>query len=123
MEGIEAGYFGAYIGCSPDKIDKALEMMRIEFKKLCEKKVGQDELERAKRYLIGRHDIDLQRVSAIASSILYDDIYGTPYDESFHFGEKYRSINADDIMRVSQMIFEAAPVVSVVGPKDLKTSA
>ena len=120
MEGIEAGYFGAYIGCSPDKVDKALEMMRIEFKKLCNNKVSSDELERAKRYLIGRHDIDLQRVSAIASSILYDDIYGINYDESFHFGEKYRSVTSDDIMRVSQSIFEGSPVVSVVGPKDLK---
>lgn len=122
MEGIEAGYFGAYIGCSPDKIDKALEMMRIEFKKLCTVKVGADELERAKRYLIGRHDIDLQRVSAIASSILYDDIYGIPYDESFHFSEKYQSVTAEHVMRVAQTIFEAPPVVSVVGPRDLKVS-
>lgn len=121
MEGIEAGYFGAYIGCSPDKIEKALEMMRVEFRKLCDIRVGSDELDRAKRYLIGRHDIDLQRVSAIASSILYDDIYGVPYDESFHFGEKYRSVTSEDIMRVSQMIFEASPVVSVVGPRDLNS--
>lgn len=118
MEGIDAGYFGAYIGCSPAKVKKAHDMMKVEFQKLCETKVPSGELERAQRYLAGRHDIDLQRVSSIASSILYDDIYGVPYDETFTLAEKYFSITAEDIMRVSRQIFQASPVVSLAGPDD-----
>ena len=76
MEGIDSGYFGAYIGCSPEKGAKAIEMMDIEFRKLVERLVGSAELDRAKRYLIGRHDIDLQRNSSICSSILFNEIYG-----------------------------------------------
>lgn len=120
MEGIEPGYFGAYIGCSPDKTDKALEMMRVEFNKLCQSKVGESELQRAKKYLVGRHDIDLQQVSSIASGILYDDIYGINYDESFQFAQRYDSVTPDDIMKLAQRIFGQSPVVSVVGPSDLK---
>ncbi|MEZ0390821.1 MAG: M16 family metallopeptidase, partial [Pseudobdellovibrionaceae bacterium] len=116
MEGIDAGYFGAYIGCSPSKVKKAHDMMKVEFEKLCEEMVSQAELERAQRYLAGRHDIDLQRVSAIAASILYDDIYGVPYDETFTLTEKYFSITPEDVMRVSRQIFRKPPVVSLAGP-------
>jgi zinc protease len=122
MEGIDAGYFGAYIGCSPSKVQKALEMMKVEFTKLCEQKVLQPELERAQRYLAGRHDIDLQRVSSIAASILYDDIYGVPYDETFTLAEKYFSITPEDVMRVSQKIFSRPAVVSLAGPENLLKS-
>lgn len=79
VEGLERGYFGAYIGCSPEKVLKAKEMMHIEFRKLCDTKISDLELERSQRYLVGRNDIDLQRTSPVASSILYDDIYGIDY--------------------------------------------
>jgi zinc protease len=118
MEGVDGGYFGAYIGCSPDKVTKAYDMMKIEFQKLCDTRVSEAEIERARKYLIGRHDIDLQRVSAIASSILYDDIYGIDFDETFHLAEKYRAIGADDLMRVAQKIFSQKPVLSLVGPNN-----
>lgn len=118
MEGLDGGYFGAYIGCSPDKAAKALELMNIEFQKLCDTKVPSDELERAQRYLAGRHDIDLQRVSAIATSILYDDIYGIPYNETFKIAEKFWAVTAEDIQRLARKIFSQKPVTSLVGPAD-----
>ncbi len=116
MEGIDAGYFGAYIGCSPEKVDKALGMMRIEFEKLMNKAVGSDELESAKRYLIGRHDIGLQRVSSIASNVLFDAIYGVPPEETFNFAQQVNQVTAADIQRLSQELFSKPETVSIVGP-------
>lgn len=116
LEGLDTGYFGAYIGCSPDKVAKALEMMKEQFQLLCEKKVDDHELLRAKRYLMGRHDIDLQRTGSVASSILYDDIYGVDYNETFQMGEKYFAVTADDIQRVANKIFNQNSVISLVGP-------
>ena len=57
MESIETGYFGGYIACSPEKVEKAIDMFQIEFKKMCDTLVGAEELSRAKKYLIGQHDI------------------------------------------------------------------
>lgn len=115
-EGIEAGYFGAYIGCSPEKADKALQMMRAEFQKLKEALVSSAELERAKRYIIGRHDIDLQRTSAISSAVIYNDIYGLDLNEPFMAAEKYGPITAAQIRQVAQEIFSLPEVVSLVSP-------
>lgn len=116
MEGLETGYFGAYIGCSPEKTEKAISMMKSELNRLCEDEVGDEELMRAKRYLIGRHDIDLQRNSHITSSILFDEIYGIPYDETYHFADRIRAVTAHDVRYLAQSLFAQPHVVSIVGP-------
>ena len=116
MEGIETGYFGGYIGCSPEKAEKAISMIHDEFKKLCDTKVDADELLRAQRYTVGRHDIDLQKKSAICSSILFDSIYDLDPLESLKSTEKYFSVTAEDIQNLAQKIFKKKSVISLVGP-------
>ncbi len=106
MEGIDTGYFGAYIGCSPEKTDRAIEMLKHEFARLVDKPVDNEELTRAKRYLIGRHDIDLQRTSTVATSIVFDEVYGIDYDETFKVKEKYDSITPAEIQKVAQRILQ-----------------
>ena len=97
LDGIDVGYFGGYIGCSPDKVETAISMMKEEFCKLAENKVSEEELERAKKYLIGKHDIELQKNSSVSTAVLFDEIYGLPYDEAFHFSERLASVTAEDI--------------------------
>lgn len=115
MEGIETGYFGAYIGCSPQKGTKAIEMLNIEFQKLVDKSVDEMELDRAKRYLIGRHDIDLQRNSAIGSAILFNDIYGVESQEVFDYAARLKPVTAKDIQKVAKEIFSQKSVLCAVG--------
>ncbi len=117
MEGLECGYFGGYIGCSPEKSQTAIEMLKAEFQKLIDQRVGEQELQRAQRYLIGRHDIELQRKSAISNAILFDEIYGLDYQESLDVAEKYFAVTADDIRRVAERIFAQPAIISQVGPK------
>jgi len=71
--------------------------------------------------LIGRHDIGLQKNSAVATSVLFDEIYGLPYDETFHYAEKIHKVTADDILRLAQNIFTQREVVSLVGPRPLSS--
>ncbi len=117
MEGLEGGYFGAYIGCSPEKSAKAIEMMHTEFDKLKNVTVAAAELSRAQRYLIGKHDIELQKNSSISSAILFDHIYGIDYLETYHFAERIRAVTSDEIMKLAQQIFSQAAVTSLVGPQ------
>ena len=116
MEGVDAGYFGAYIGCSPDKGKKALEMMQIEFDRLCDEMVPEDELERSKKYVIGRHDIELQKTSSIAASMLFDHVYGLPYDDTFKYADKVQAVTPKDVQSLAQKIFAQNSVTSCVGP-------
>ncbi|MBT4760153.1 MAG: insulinase family protein [Bdellovibrionaceae bacterium] len=115
MEGIDAGYFATYIGCSPEKGKKAIKMLKEELKKLVTDKVSEEEILRAKRYLIGSHDIDLQKNSSVATSILFDDIYDVPFDETYKFAEKINSVTAKDVQALSKELFLQEEVISVVG--------
>jgi len=117
MEGLECGYFGGYIACSPDKVEKSIEMFHQEFKKICSEKVLSPELERAKKYLIGQNDIGLQRKSAICNTIAFDDFYGNDFEESLNIAKIYHAITSEDVMRVANMLFSKNHITSVVGRK------
>lgn len=115
MEGIDTGYFGAYIGCSPAKGEKAITMLKEEFRRLVDEPVGEVEIERAKRYLIGRHDLDLQRNSAISSAILFNEIYGIPSEEVFQYADRLKPVSSRDIQEMARTIFTQPYVLSAVG--------
>ena len=115
MDGLDGGYFGAYIGCSPEKSKKAIEMLQAEFQKLQDSLIEPEELERAQLYLIGRHDIELQRNSNITSSILFDQIYGIDYRETYRFAQHIRSVSTRDVRELAGDLFSRAAVISVVG--------
>lgn len=115
MEGVDGGYFGAYIACSPEKGEKSLQMMQREFERLCQEPVTAAELERSKRYLMGRHDLDLQRTGAKTSSVLFNVIYGLSPTEDQEFLERVQSVSAQDIMDLSQKLFGGHFVTTAAG--------
>jgi zinc protease len=120
MEGIDAGYFAVYIGCSPEKVSTALKMMKEELDKLAKSPVGEQELERAKRYIIGKHDIEIQRASSVGTAVLFDDIYGIDFNEIFLANEKIKKVTSADIQALAKSLFEQPEVISLVGPKPLE---
>lgn len=116
MQGIETGYFGVYIGCSPEKGGTALKKIDEEIQKLLNHAPTESEIERAKRYLIGRNHIDLQKNASQANSILFDEIYGIDSQEAFRFADNIRSIEAKDVFELSRRILRGPTVISAVGP-------
>ncbi len=118
MDGLETGCFGIYIGCSPEKTKTAIDMIKNEFDSLVQKRVSDLELERAKKYLIGRHDIGLQRTSAIASAILFNEVYGLEGDDVYRFAEHINAVTSDDIQKLSEDLFTQNSVTCIVGSKN-----
>lgn len=118
FEGIETGYFATYIGCSPEKTETALNMMREELLKLADTMVSVVELQRAKNYLIGGHDIGLQKNSAIASAVAFNEIYGIPADEVFKYERTLAPITPKHVRDLSEKIFKQKHVISIVGAQE-----
>ncbi len=119
--GVETGFFGSYIGCSPDKVDTALTMMLEEFHKLTTVLVSDEELARAIQNVIGSNDIELQKKSAIANSILFDEIYGLNSDLNFQAEKRFRKITKQQIMALAKRLFSQHFVCALVGPQDFKS--
>ena len=119
MDGIEPGYFGAYIGCSPDKANKAYEMIQKELSKLVKTPVPQEELSRAQRYLLGRHDISLQRTGSVADQLLFNELYGLPHEELENYHDNLSRVTPAQVQSLARRLFSQPFVVSVVGPKNV----
>ncbi|MDZ4677235.1 MAG: pitrilysin family protein [Oligoflexia bacterium] len=117
MDGIETGYFGVYIGCSPEKGKTAIKMIHQELDLITQKAPSDDEVERAKRYLVGQNHIGLQRNGSQASSILFDELYGIDCMDTFRFAEHLKELKAQDVQRVAQRLFNAPYVTVAVGPE------
>ncbi|MDB2426017.1 insulinase family protein [bacterium] len=118
MEGIDGGYFGAYIGCSPEKAKKAIKMLNEEFSKLANKKIDNHELDRAKRYLIGQNHLGLQKNSSIAAAMLFDDVYNVGYDSCFKYSDKINKVTSEDVQNLAKEIFSGNEIISVIGKEN-----
>lgn len=117
MESLETGYFGGYIACSHEKVEKSIEMFQAEFEKLINEKVSSEELSRAKKYLIGQHDIGLQKKSALCNLIAFDEVYGNDFNQSLNIASEYNKVTREKIIELAKRLFTQPAAISVVGKK------
>ena len=101
-DGPDRGLFGVYIGCSPEKWQRSVYGIRVELEKILAQPMGARELDRAKRFWIGRFELDLQRFASQAMLYGLDEIYGQGYRHSLEVPELIESITAKEIQTAAQ---------------------
>jgi zinc protease len=124
LEGIDPGYFAVYMATSPSNLEVARAGIREELDKVMDHPVGEAELERAKRYLVGADDISLQRRAALASTLAFNECYGLGWDEYKRYGETVLAVTAADVQRVAREYLDPRrAVIAVVQPDEVMTAA
>jgi len=101
-EGLARGIFGAYIATDPDNTTKAIDGLLAEFERIRSADVGADELERAQRYLLGSHEINLQTNGAMAEEMMFNELYGLGYTEGQDYAEHIKAVKIGDVRRVAE---------------------
>jgi zinc protease len=104
--GFAPGYFCVYIATAPDKLEQAERGIFTHFERLLAEAPSEDELERARRYLIGTHAIDQQRSAARALSMALDARYGLGVEADRRWPERVRAVSRDDALRVARRILD-----------------
>ncbi len=104
LEGLAPGFFGVYIASAPDKLEQARSGMLDELKRLLDEPPPADELDRARRYLIGSFEIDRQRDAARAAHMALDARYGLGPEAARHFPEQIAAVTPDDVLRVARRL-------------------
>ncbi len=102
QEGVDPGYFAAYIGCSPEKLEEGKAGILAELLRIQEEKVPDGEMERSKRNLIGRFDIALQTNDSMASTLVFNELYGNGYDAYLKYSENIEKVTARDVQRIAK---------------------
>ena len=103
--GLETGAFGVYLSCEPKKLPVAKEALFMELEKLKKEGLTLEELEEAKRYVLGTEAIAHQTNGRQAMSMALDELYGLGYDHYEKFLREIREVTLDDILRTAQRIF------------------
>lgn len=104
VEGLAPGFFAVYMGTSPERYDEALTGIRDELARVVDQAPVAEELDRARRYLIGNHAIDQQRSSGRALQIALDARYGLGPMADAGYPARIAAVTADDVLRVAQRI-------------------
>jgi zinc protease len=106
IEGLAPGLFAVYIASAPDKLDEARRGIERELVRLLEAPPPPDELERARRYLIGNFEIDRQRSAARAAHMAVDARYGLGPDAQLRYREQVAAVGGEDVLRVARRVIQ-----------------
>ncbi|MCB2154661.1 insulinase family protein [bacterium] len=117
-----AGYFVSYIATSPQTVDKALNGLWEQIELLRYEPVTDEELDRARTYLIGGylrgHETNSQQAYHLANWQLAG--MGVAYDEIYP--DRIRAVTSRDVMRVANKYF-LDPTVVILRPMGKKSPA
>ena len=115
--GIDPGRFVAYIGTSPENLNKAVEGLRREISRIVNEPVTTQELESAKAYLTGSFVFDFQTNAQTAEFLIETEVYGLGYDYLEKYPELIRAVTVEEITRVTRTYLDPERLTTVVvGP-------
>jgi zinc protease len=114
----DKGYtYGAYSGFSGSKFrgtwvsssevrtdvtEGAMKEFMFELKRLRDEKVAAEELENAKRAIVGSFALSLEQPQALLQNIITQKLYNLPADYWDTYPQKVDAITADDVQRAAQ---------------------
>jgi zinc protease len=97
VEGLDPGFVAIYLSCAPDKLTAAVTAVKDELAKLRDHGVTAAEIERAQSYLIGSHQIAMQRRAAVANAIAYHEAYGLGWQSWLDYDAQIRAVTPAQI--------------------------
>lgn len=116
FDGMERGYIGTYIACSPSKKEEAIKGIATVLEKLAKSGPTPAEMKRAKEFFLGRRAMDLQGDPSLAAHFGLEAVYGLPLLSDAQTIKQVERITAKDIQRVlKKYLVEPYMVTCTVG--------
>ncbi len=104
LESLDPGYFAVYIGTSPDKRQTAVDGMLGELARILEGDLADEEVQHAKRLLIGTNAISLQTNGSQAGQILLNELYDVGYDAHLTYPDAIAAVTREDVLSVAKRL-------------------
>jgi len=97
----EAGLWGAYVATSPNRTKEAMEALQGLFSDL--RSINEEEIEKAKKYLLGNFEISLQDYLSLCDEILRAELLGVGSTYVQSFPQKIKGVRLEDVRRVIEL--------------------
>lgn len=115
--GSRGGYFAIYVNSAPKNFGKIDETIRAELKRLREEPIEDDELQRAKNYLVGSYAVDMQKSSAQAAQLAMGKNLGLGCDLTL-YGKRIMKLRSRDLQKLAaQHLNDNQAVISLLSPE------
>ncbi len=115
--GLDYGSFAFYIGCAPAKKNKAQKALWREIYRIIGDPVSESELQRARNWLAGRHEIGLQTHGAKALDMALNELYGLGYDYSAKYVSRVREVTRAQVLDAARKYLDTSAYILVIaGP-------
>jgi predicted Zn-dependent peptidase len=98
----EPGALILYLGTAPENAAKAEEGLRQEIEKIRRERVGDDELRRAKNYLLGRYEMDRRTNERQAWYLGFYTVEGVGLEYPARYRRAVEAVTAADVLRAAQ---------------------
>jgi len=100
----DSGIFGIYVGTDKDKIEKVINLIKSELKKLCEKKISTREMNQFKSQLAGNLILGLESVSSRMARLAKIELYLEKYYYLEEVLKEINSVNSEEILTISNKV-------------------
>jgi len=118
QEGIDPGFFATYIGCSPEKLDAARQGILMELARVRDERISESEMKRSRQNLIGSFEIALQTNGAMASTMVFDELYGNGFDAYKEYARKIEKVSAKAVQKIANKYLDPTRYsVAIVKPE------
>ncbi len=102
----EPGLFAAYIGTSPQHVDRAIEGFLEEIRRIRAEPVLPEELELAQNYITGSYVFNFETSAQLTRYLVNVERYKLGEDFMWTLPQRIKQISIDDIQRVAQQYLD-----------------
>ncbi len=115
------GFYALYLGCAPEKTDRALESLEREVQNIVKDGVTDKEVSDAVNSIAGTYVVGLQTPDAQAHLLAVSERFGLGFDDYLHFVERIRAVTKEDVHRIAKTYFDRQKAtLSIVRPVEVK---
>lgn len=119
--GVEAfsdcGYFATQAGVEHKNLEKTVEIILKEYKKIASEKVGEKELQKAKDYINGKSVMNFESSDEVAMFFIGQEVKRKKIMPMESIIKMINKVTANDVLRVAQDIFKPGKLnLAVIGP-------
>jgi zinc protease len=103
-------------------LERAINAVLRELKKVRDRGLTEEEVDRAKKYLVGNFEIGLQTNGAQANQMSLDELYGLGFDHYQKYPQEIQKVTRDEVNRVAKKYLNVETYVLAIlrPPSDKK---
>lgn len=101
----DSGLYSIYLGCDKDRLDRSVELVQAELRKLRDTKLTPVQLARAKKQFIGQLAISSENTETLMLGIAKSVLVYNAFDSTAEIAAKIGTITAEDLLETANEIF------------------